>query len=219
MADLRARAILFDLDGVLVDSTECVVRTWRAWAAQHALDADALVAFSHGRPARETIAHFAPHLELQAELATLVASEATEARGVYPIPGAAALLATIPRAHWAIVTSGPRPIATFRVGVGGLPVPSVLITADDVTRGKPDPEGYLRAAERLGVPPGECIVIEDAPAGLAAARAAGMRCIGVTGTFDASHLGAATVLVNSVAELTVRAESGALRITLSDRAP
>lgn len=200
---LHCRALLFDLDGVLVDSTECVERTWRAWAATRGIDGDTVVAYAHGRRATETVAHVAPNLVPLDELVTLAESEATESRGVYPIDGAAALVAQLPSERWAIVTSGVRSVATFRIGLGELPSPLVLITADDVTRGKPDPEGYLRAATALGVDPSECIVIEDAPAGIAAARAAGMQAIGISGTFPADRLHEAAFVVRGVADLAV----------------
>ncbi|MCC7054602.1 MAG: HAD-IA family hydrolase [Gemmatimonadaceae bacterium] len=203
MPTLDVQAVLFDLDGVLVDSTECVERTWRTWAAAHGLDGDLVVRHAHGRRTAETIALVAPQLAASAEVAALAQSEAAEARGVYPVAGAAALLTQLPRDRWAIVTSGVRAVAEFRIGIGGLPIPRVLVTADDVSRGKPDPEGYLRAAALLGVDPSQCVVVEDAPAGLAAARAAGMHGIGVLGTVDARELGDAGFVVRSVATLVV----------------
>lgn len=212
MLPVDARGILFDLDGVLVDSTECVERTWRAWAKDRELDGDIVVQYAHGRRAAEVVAHVAPGLVATDEVAALARSEAGEARGVSPIAGAAALLISLPAEKWAIVTSGVRAVATFRIGVGGLPTPRVLVTADDVVRGKPDPEGYLRAAALLGILPGDCVVVEDAPAGLAAARAAGMRAIGVSSTFVASALHDADFVVGSVDELVVEVRGAALTI-------
>ncbi len=212
MQPIDARGILFDLDGVLVDSTECVERTWRAWAQRRGFDGDAIVQHAHGRRAAEVIAHVAPDLVASDEVAALAQSEAGEACGVSPINGAAALLASLPAAQWAIVTSGVRAVATFRIAVGGLPTPRVLLTADDVVRGKPDPEGYLRAAALLGIAPGDCVVVEDAPAGLAAARMAGMHAIGVSSTFGASALGDADFVVSSVDDLVVEVRGALLRI-------
>jgi mannitol-1-/sugar-/sorbitol-6-phosphatase len=216
-ASLDARAILFDLDGVLVDSTQCVEHTWRAWAQNHGLDGDMIVRYAHGRRATETVAHVAPHLMVSDEVAALAHSEANEARGVYPIEGAATLLRKLPPAQWAIVTSGVRAVATFRIALGGLPTPNVLLTADDVGRGKPDPEGYLRAATLLGIPPADCVVIEDAPAGVTAARAAGMRAIGVSSTFAASTLHDADFVIGAVSELVVEVRGAALRIGVPHR--
>jgi mannitol-1-/sugar-/sorbitol-6-phosphatase len=214
MTSLDARGILFDLDGVLVDSTECVERTWRDWAQAHGLDGDMVVQYAHGRRTTETIAHVAPDLVATDEVAALAHSEAGESRGVYPIAGAATLLSQLPSAQWAIVTSGVRAVATFRIRLGGLPTPGVVLTADDVARGKPDPEGYLRAAALLDIPAQDCVVIEDAPAGLAAARAAGMRAIGVSSTFAASALHDADFVVSSVGALVVEVRGATLRISV-----
>ncbi len=212
MLTIDAGGILFDLDGVLVDSTECVERTWRVWAQQRGLDAEKVVHYAHGRRTMETLAHVAPDLIAAEEMAALAQREATEARGVYPIAGAAALLSQLPPAQWAIVTSGVRAVAAFRIGIGGLPTPRVVLAAEDVLRGKPDPEGYLRAAALLGIPSTECVVVEDAPAGLAAARAAGMRAIGVSSTFAAAALRDADVIIASVGELMVEIHGAILRI-------
>lgn len=195
------RAILFDLDGVLVDSARCVERTWRQWSARHGLDPDAIVAVAHGRRTLETIPEVAPHLDVATEVAALEAIESNTTAGVYEIPGARALLEQLPLDRWAIVTSGARSVATLRIRHTGLPMPRVLVCADEITHGKPHPEGYLTAAERLGVPPRECVVIEDAPAGIAAARAAGMRSIGIVGTFPADRLAMADLVIPSLAAL------------------
>jgi mannitol-1-/sugar-/sorbitol-6-phosphatase len=214
MPSLDARAILFDLDGVLVDSTECVERTWRAWAQDRGFDGDAVIRYAHGRRTTETIAHIAPDLIAADEVTALAQSEAAESRGVYPIAGAAMFLSQLPPAQWAIVTSGVRAVATFRIALGGLPTPGVVVTANDVVRGKPDPEGYLRAATSLGIPPADCVVVEDAPAGLAAARAAGMRAIGVSSTFAATALHDADFVIASVGELAAEVLGATLRITV-----
>ena len=147
---LRCRAVLFDLDGVLVDSTECVERTWREWATRHDLDPERVISLAHGRRAIETVRLVAPELSADAELTALANSEATTSEGVYEIAGARELLARLPAGSWAIVTSGIRAVAEFRLRYTGLPVPPVMVCADEITRGKPDPEGYLLAAARLG---------------------------------------------------------------------
>jgi sugar-phosphatase len=200
---LHARALLFDLDGVLADSTASVEMHWRRWAARHALDADSLLRIVHGRRALDTIRAVTPQLDAEAELAWLVAAEAGDTAGVVAAPGAVALLARLPADEWAVVTSGVRAVAEARLRASELPVPPVLVAADEITRGKPDPEGYLAAATRLGWPAAACVVIEDAPAGIAAARAAGMACVALTTTHRAPEVAEADLVVSSLAALHV----------------
>ncbi|MEV4483236.1 HAD-IA family hydrolase [Micromonospora coxensis] len=178
---LHAAGILFDLDGVLVDSGSTVDRSWQGWARRHGLDPALVLASCHGRPTAETIAALAPHLDPAAEAVTLEKEQAEDTADLRPCPGAAALLAQLPGDRWAVVTSGSRALAVSRLGHVGLPVPAVLVTADDVTRGKPDPEGYRAGARGLGLDPRDCVVIEDASSGVRAARAAGCRVVGVRG--------------------------------------
>jgi sugar-phosphatase len=188
---------------VLVDTAERVERTWRDWAARHGLDPDAVMRVAHGRRTLETVPLVAPHLDVAREVAALAAVESTTTDGVYEVPGARELLERLPADAWAVVTSGVRSVATLRIRHTRLPMPRVLVCADEIDRGKPDPQGYLVAAERLGRAPADCIVIEDAPAGLEAARAAGMRSIGIAGTYPAEALGLANLVVASLAELRV----------------
>ena len=202
-AVLHARVLLFDLDGVLADSTASVEMHWRRWATRHALDADALLRIVHGRRALDTIREVTPQLDAETELAWLVAAEAGDTAGVVAAPGAAALLARLPADGWAVVTSGVRAVAVARLRASDLPVPPVLVAADEIARGKPDPEGYLAAAARLGWPAAACVVLEDAPAGIAAARAAGMRCIALTTTHAAADVAGADLVVPSLAALRV----------------
>ena len=212
---LHCDAILFDLDGVLVDSRECVERTWRNWAAERGLDPELVLREAHGRRTLETIARVAPHLDAATEGARIAASETGETRGMYEIAGARELLASLPPRRWAIVTSGIRAVAETRIRHMQLPTPPVLIPADEISHGKPHPEGYLTAARRLSIDPERCIVVEDAPPGIEAARAAGMRAIGVLGTYPPDALVAADVVVSSVAALRVTARNGGLAIALS----
>lgn len=186
MIRLTCKAVLFDLDGVIVDSTAIVDRVWREWAAERELDGDAVMSIAHGRPAAEVIASVAPQLSVEAEVCELERGEA-DAPGVVPIAGATRLLASLPERSWAVVTSGTSPLATSRLSAIGV-APRVLVTADDVDEGKPNPEGYLRAAGRVGAAPEECVVIEDSPAGVEAGRTGGMAVIGVTTTFPAESL-------------------------------
>lgn len=200
---LHCEALLFDLDGVLVDSAACIERLLRDWALQHALEPAHVFATSHGRRTIETIQLVAPYLDAAAEAEALTTREAVTTEGVVEVAGARELLRAVPPNRWAIVTSGDRSVATLRLRSTGLPEPRVLICAADVTRGKPDPEGYLAAAEQLRVAPESCLVVEDAPAGLEAAHAAGMRSIGVAGTHAAAALSRATVTIAALAAMRV----------------
>ena len=145
----------------------------------------------------------APYLDAEAEAARLAAEEARETNGLVRIEGAIQLVRSLPEGRWAVATSGTREIAATRLAYAGLPMPAVLVTADDVERGKPDPEAYMLAAERLGMPPERCIVIEDAPTGIAAALAAGMRVVAVATTFPRDELGEATVVVRRLSDIRV----------------
>ena len=189
-------------DGVLVNSAELVERTWRVWAARHHLDAEKVIAVAHGRRTVETVGILAPHLAVDAEVAALESSEMITSEGVYEIPGARELLEKLPSERWAVVTSGIRAVAEFRIRLTGLPMPSVMICAEDLSRGKPDPEGYLTAALRLGRASKDCIVIEDAPAGIEAAHNAGMRVIAIAATYPADQLSAADLVVERLIDLT-----------------
>lgn len=213
---MEAKALLFDLDGVLVNSVECVRRACTGWAIARGLDPELVLRTGHGRRVQDTVRAVAPHLDLDREVATLVSIEARTTEGLYPVPGAAALVASIPANAWAIVTSGARAVATLRLQHVGLPIPQTLITADDVEHGKPDPEGYLAAARALGFGAATCVVVEDAPPGIEAARAAGMRSIGIAGTYPASSLTGATVVLPSLAALRVHAsaQTGDLEIAV-----
>jgi len=182
MERIEAAGFLFDMDGTLVDSTPVVEAVWTAFGQRHGVDPAALLAYAHGRQAVDTVAHFLPErsADERAELvAALVAEEVTRTDGIVEIPGAVDLMEGLiaEGAPVAVVTSAPRDLAIARLRAAGVPVPEVLVAAEDVERGKPDPQGYLRAAELLGVPIGECVVFEDAEAGLAAALASGARAV------------------------------------------
>jgi sugar-phosphatase len=190
-------AVISDLDGVLVDSTAPTVRSWRAWGERHGIDGEALQAVNHGRPGRAVIAEHVSAAQLDAETEWLARTETEDTDGVVAYPGAADVLA-LPRV--AIGTSCTAPLARARLAAAGLPVPEVLVTSDQVARGKPAPDTFLLAAERLGVDPAACLVFEDAPAGIAAARAAGMSVWAVTTTHGAAELGAAQRVAAGLAE-------------------
>ena len=188
MKRFECRAILFDLDGVLVDSTRHIEQQWRSWALSKGLSPDPFLRVCHGRRALETIRLAAPELDAEAEIAAFKPDQVSELDALAPIEGAARLLHLLPPGSWAVATSGSRVAATARLHGAGLPEPAVLICAEDVVRGKPDPDVYLTAARRLKVIPAECTVVEDAPAGIEAARAAGMRVLALTTTHPASML-------------------------------
>jgi sugar-phosphatase len=213
---LRCRAILFDLDGVLVDSAECIEKTWRAWATRHRLDPDHVIAIAHGRRGVEAVRLIAPDLSVDAELAELAASESTTSEGIYEIAGARDLLESLPANGWGVVTSGIRAVAEFRLRYVGLPTPPVMICADEIARGKPDPEGYLTAAARLGVSAADCVVIEDAPAGIESARAAGMRTVAIAVTYPADQLTGADAIVARLTDLIVVSNGDEIQIDIPE---
>ncbi|MCY9783910.1 HAD-IA family hydrolase [Nocardiopsis sp. EMB25] len=178
---LECDAVLFDLDGVLVESGPVIERMWRGWAARRGLDPDGVMALTPGRRAPDVVRLAAPELDAVKEADDLEEYQVADPHLLREIAGARALTGALPAGAWAVVTSGSRFVATTRLRAVGVTEPPVLVTADDVVYGKPDPEGYLSAAEALGVPPGRCVVVEDAPSGARAGLAAGMRVVGVEG--------------------------------------
>lgn len=181
-------AVLFDMDGTIVDSRTCVERKWRSWSERHGLDSAEVLRVSHGRQLADTVKQMAPQLDLAREVEELMLWEENDTTGLRAVPGAPSLLAALPDEAWAVVTSAWRRLAEIRMRHVRLPVPAVLITADDGGPGKPAPDGYLSAAARLGCPAERCVVVEDSPVGIRAGRAAGMRVIGVATTFAAPRL-------------------------------
>ena len=200
--ELEHLAVLSDLDGVLVDSGAEIERTWRTFAERHGLDTASVLAESHGRRSVDLIRLVAPDLDAAAEAAAIEREEIENVDGLLPLPGARELVSSVPADRFAVVTSGSRALAVARLRAAGLPVPEVLVTAEQVEAGKPDPAGYLRAAALLGVDPSECLVLEDAPAGVAAGLAAGMTVIAVLTTNDESALRAAHRRVRNLRALT-----------------
>lgn len=184
----ECRAVLFDLDGVLVDSTAFIENQWRRWALSKGLPVEPFLKVCHGRRALETIQLAAPHLDAALEIAAFQPVDSPDDPAIRPLPGSLQLLEQLPPENWAVATSGPRAIATARLVEAQLPLPRVLIGAEDVRHGKPDPDVYLAAAAALGASPADSIVIEDAPAGIQAARAAGMRVIALTTTHQLAEL-------------------------------
>lgn len=190
MHRFECSAILFDLDGVLVDSAAFVERQWRRWAAARGLRPEPFLRVCHGRRALETIRIAAPELDAEAEVRAFRPDDTEESEPIAPLPGAGRLLSVLPPGSWAVATSGPRSSATDRLRRAGLPVPEVLVCAEDVTSGKPSPDAYLLAARQLRAAPAGCLVVEDAPAGIDAARAARMPVIALTTTHPADQLSA-----------------------------
>ena len=203
MKRLVCKAILFDLDGVLVDSHAVIERQWQLWADQHGLDVAKIFAIMHGRRTIETIQEIAPSLPVALEAQKLEQLEIEDRSGLVAMAGAADLLATLPVGRWAVVTSGSRMLARTRLLHVGLPLPSILISADEVHHGKPHPEGYLKAASLLDIAPQQCVVIEDAPAGIQAARAAGIPVIAVATSHASEYLQQADICIPSLAALAI----------------
>jgi mannitol-1-/sugar-/sorbitol-6-phosphatase len=183
------QAILFDMDGTLVSSIGAVEKVWGQWAQKHGLDVEHVLHTIHGKPARESIKALAPHLELAVEEDWVLQAELAESEGIVALPGAHELLSSLKDFPWAIVTSADRVLALHRLKLAGISLPQIVVTVNDVKKGKPDPEGYLLAATKLQVSPGACLVVEDTVAGLEAGRRAGMKLLGITSSLSAHQLG------------------------------
>ena len=210
-----AKAILFDMDGVLMDSTPSVERVWRTWAARHGLDPVRVASQAHGRRSIETIRAVAPELDAERENVLVEKMEIDDKEGVTALPGAAELLAHLPPEHFAIVTSATRPLAVARLGYAGIPVPRHMITANDVIHGKPSPEPFLNGAALLGFAPGDCLVFEDSPAGVTSARSAGMKAIALQTTYPADHLQAAHWIIGNLADVKATLREGKIGLELA----
>jgi len=192
MAQIQCLGFLFDLDGVLVDSTPAVARCWTKWAIQHGFkDPEEIVRIAHGRPSIATLRELLPNGDYEAENRQMERWEIEDLSDVVALPGARQLLQTLPADRLAIVTSCTRPLAEVRIRAGGLPQPKQLITSNDIRRGKPDPEPYLKGAAALGLAPADCIVVEDAPAGIRSGKAAGTSVLALRTTDVDAELSAA----------------------------
>lgn len=209
----HADAVLFDIDGTLVDSTAAVIRTWRAWAASNDVDAEEVLRVCHGRRTEDTVAQFVPSAQQHAATAELERLELADLDDVAALPATDKLLRDLPADRWAAVTSGSHALMRARLAASGLPVPDVLVAAEDVSAGKPDPEGYRKAAAALGHDITRCLVVEDAPAGLEAGRAAGAATLAVATTHRGEALASADAVVADLTSCTV--ESTTTGITLS----
>src|SRR5579862_6115536 len=184
MIETQCAALLFDLDGVLINSTPAVARVWHRWAMERGFNPEEVVARAHGRPSLTTVREYLPNADHEAENKEVERREIEDLEGVIPLPGALELLASLPPDRWTIVTSCTRPLAEVRIKAAGLPLPKKLITSNDITHGKPDPEPYLKGASVLGFPSEDCIVVEDVPAGVRAGKAAHAKVIAFRTTVD-----------------------------------
>jgi len=183
MVEISCSGLLFDLDGVLVDSTPAVARVWSKWAIAHGFDPEETVRKAHGRPSLSTVKELLPNSpDPVAENEPILRGEIEDTEGIVPLPGVCDFLRSIPQDRWALVTSCSKPLAHVRLKAAGIPVPQRMITADDVRTGKPDPEPYIKGAALLGVAATECVVFEDAPAGIRAGKAAGARVLALPTT-------------------------------------
>ncbi|WP_020573472.1 HAD-IA family hydrolase [Actinopolymorpha alba] len=217
-AELTVEAVLLDLDGTLVDSTPALIRAWSRWAVEHSVTREEFSrVVGHGLTSAAIVAALVPADQVAAAHRRIDELEVADVDGITALPGAREFVSGLPVDRWAIVTSGNRAVAQARIEAAALPVPPMLVTADDVRRGKPDPEPFLRGAERLGIEPSRCLVVEDAPAGLAAARAAGMRSVAVTTHHSPAELDA-DLIVEDLQNLRVEVDGTALTIRLAGTA-
>jgi mannitol-1-/sugar-/sorbitol-6-phosphatase len=217
MTTIRCQAVLFDMDGVLVDSTHAVARVWRKWALARGFDPEKVVRAAHGRPSIDTVRDFLPNADSNAENLEVERQEVEDLEGVVAMPGAQALVMSIPAGRWTVVTSATRPLAEVRLRAAGIPIPESLVTADDIQHGKPHPEPYQKAAARLGYAASECVVVEDAPAGIRAGKAAGARVIAVPTTSNRRELESAGAdwVERNCADIAAASDGRGLALTLS----
>lgn len=215
MVTIAARAVLLDMDGTLVDSDAVVERLMGRWASSHGLDVDTVLRTAHGRQGHEVMAELLPNRPMAQNLAEndeLLKAEISETEGIVEVPGAAEFLAALVDVPHGLVTSATSALAQARMTAAGLPVPDVAVTADDVSESKPNPRGFLRAAQLLDVDPGQCVVFEDSRAGIAAGRAAGATVVGVG---EAAAAYGPDYAVGDLTSVTV--DGAPLRIHLHDR--
>jgi len=191
MPVIRCSAVLFDMDGVLIDSTPAVARVWRWWAGRHGFDPDVVTRQAHGRPNSETMRELIPDDDYAAETRAVEQREREDLSDVVALPGAAELLCALPKERWTIVTSATRQLAEVRLRAAGLPLPQTMVTASDLNHGKPHPEAYQKGAAALRTVPNECLVIEDAPSGVRSGKAAGATVLGLCTTIAGDELLAA----------------------------
>jgi sugar-phosphatase len=218
LVSVRCKAVLFDMDGTLVDSTQVVEAAWRSWAARHSLHLSDVLSFSHGRPTISTLEHFLPGRDHSQELEELAIFEETQTEGILAVPGAAETVHALQTLNhpWAVVTSAWRKLAETRVLAAGLPLPTVIVPIDEIQNGKPDPEGFLHAAAQLGVAPEDCVVFEDTRPGIDAGLRADMQVVGLLTTYSSQQLQHRPA-IRDFRDVEIRTESGFLKIEFKDQ--
>jgi sugar-phosphatase len=218
MAEIRCAALLFDMDGVLIDSTPAVARVWRNWALARGFNPDEVVTRAQGRPSMATVREYLPQADHEAENKIVERMEMEDLEGVVPLPGTRELLASLPPDRWTIVTSSTRPLAEVRLHAAGLAIPERLITSSDVMHGKPHPEPYLKAAAGLRLPASQCVVVEDVPAGIRAGKSAGARVIAFRTTVRDPDLAAASPdwILNNCSDIALKSRGARLTLELAD---
>jgi len=216
---IHCDALLFDLDGVLVDSTETILRIWKEWADRNGVDIREIERVAHGLRSVETIRRVAPHLDAEKEAELFFQRELVDSEGIRAFDGAISLLSSLPEGAWAVVTSGRSELVNIRMAKTGLPVPRQLVTANDVKEGKPSPEPYLAGAKKVGVAPERCLVIEDAPAGIVAGKSAGMRVAAIASTHSRDVLlkTGADLVLDRLSDLLVLTGTNGSRLTVGRR--
>jgi sugar-phosphatase len=218
MTQVRCSALLFDMDGVLIDSTPAVARVWHKWAIEHGFNPAEVVSRAHGRPSLTTVREYLPGADYEAENREVERREIEDLEGVIPLPGAVDLLSSLPEDRWTIVTSCTRRLAEVRLRAAGLPIPQRMITSNDVANGKPHPEPYSKAGTLLSFSSSDCIVVEDAPAGIKAGKAAGARVIAFTTTVQPSEVrqAGADWILNNCADIRVMDATEGLSLALAE---
>lgn len=212
---LEVGGLLFDMDGVLMSSLGSVERSWKRYALMRGIDVDQAIQTAHGRRAIETLRYLLPHVDAEAELRIIEQFEVDDNEGLVVLPGVLELLQSLPPHAWAIVTSATERLARSRLAHAGIAVPERFITAEMVTQGKPHPEPYRRGAQLLGLTPEDCLVIEDAPAGVAAGKAAGCHVLAVLTTHAPETLQAADWRVTTLASVRATTKGRRLELTFS----
>jgi mannitol-1-/sugar-/sorbitol-6-phosphatase len=221
MPQVQCKAVLFDLDGVLIDSTRAVARVWHRWAVEHGFDPEEVIARAHGRPSLATVREYLPDADYVAENREVERREMEDIEGVVLLPGSAQLLSELPPNRWTIVTSCTRPLAETRLRAAGLPIPERMVTSNDIKNGKPHPEPYLKGASVLGYSAGDCVVVEDVPAGIRAGKATGATVIAFRTTLRDPELLAAGAdwLLNNCSDISVAKKSPNLTLLLVNDPP
>ena len=221
MPQIRCKAILFDLDGVLIDSTRAVARVWHRWAVEHGFDPDEVIARAHGRPSLSTVREYLPNADHAAENREVERQEMEDIEGVVLLPGSARLLSELPPECWTVVTSCTRPLAETRLRAAGLPIPERMVTSNDIKNGKPHPEPYLKGASVLGFAGADCVVVEDVPAGIRAGKSAGATVIAFRTTLKDPELLAAGAdwVLNDCSDISIGQKDSDLTLILVSNPP